>query len=635
MRLFLPRLWMALAAIVLAGCTASGDPSAQGLVQSREWRLDTTGQETLQDAQRATDWQPMAQWKSWGFGTETLWVRANLRAAPPGVSAPWLVRVRPPFLDYVTLYDPSTGRMLRTGDALPPEGEGLTSINFALQIPALDHERSVYMQLRTTSSRVVNIDVLPVGEAQRLNRLQEWTIALATVSSAIFAIWACVQWWATREKVIGAFALKQTVATFWALLTLGFARVVIGPGLPEGVLSEMNGTAITALIGVTLWFFKIFLAAYQPSRLLLKIIGVLVGLVLTSPVLQIFGNTRWMLVLVNLAIPIAFVLILLALLTAIPRRSDPPIPLPVFLGYMVVYSALNSLPILINLGFIEAHPFTLYGNLAHMVMDGLVMFILLQVRARALRLRQQRVEMELQRSQQAMETEKRHRDEQSQLFAMLAHEIKTPLAALRMHMELDQVKPEVMERAIADMNAVIERCVHTSQLADQGLRPSAQALDPVALSLSCIALCRDPGRIAWTGPEAATPLYNDAQMLSIVLGNLLDNALKYGAAERAVEVELTRAARDGREGWQWQVRNAAGAAGLPDTGLLFTKYYRAPHARRLSGSGLGLFLVKGLAELMQGALQYQAQDGQAVFTVWLPDTLADGWPPTHTTECTP
>jgi signal transduction histidine kinase len=55
---------------------------------------------------------------------------------------------------------------------------------------------------------------------------------------------------------------------------------------------------------------------------------------------------------------------------------------------------------------------------------------------------------------------------------------------------------------------------------------------------------------------------------------------------------------------------------------LFEKYYRSPHARRLSGSGLGLFLVKGLLDLMQGTIHYEAQDDHAVFSIWVPEKPA-------------
>ena len=108
-------------------------------------------------------------------------------------------------------------------------------------------------------------------------------------------------------------------------------------------------------------------------------------------------------------------------------------------------------------------------------------------------------------------------------------------------------------------------------------------------------------------------------MLSIVLGNLLDNACKYGAPESRIQVHLQSAMHNGRMGWLWLVDNQAGPSGLPDAGHLFEKYYRSPSARRLSGSGLGLFLVKSLLDLMKGTIAYETRVDRAIFSVWVPE----------------
>jgi signal transduction histidine kinase len=315
---------------------------------------------------------------------------------------------------------------------------------------------------------------------------------------------------------------------------------------------------------------------------------------------------------------VGFVLLNLALATALFKRVQQPIPLVFFLGYVLVYSFLNALPALIHLGWLKPHPMVLYGGFAHAVMDGIVMFVILQIRARRMRTEQNQTTLELRLSQQQAVTEKRHREEQSQLFAMLAHEMKTPLATLRMWMEVGQLTPKAMERAIADMNQVIERCVHTGQLVDQGLQPNWQSVDPMDITQTCILSCRNPDRVDWQGLDHPDQLQTDAQMLSIVLGNFLDNACKYGAPNSRIGLNLQLSELNGQAGWLWRVRSQAGQVGLPDPKHLFEKYYRSPQARRLSGSGLGLFLVKGLVHLMQGSIHYEANDGQAVFSLWLP-----------------
>jgi signal transduction histidine kinase len=110
-------------------------------------------------------------------------------------------------------------------------------------------------------------------------------------------------------------------------------------------------------------------------------------------------------------------------------------------------------------------------------------------------------------------------------------------------------------------------------------------------------------------------------MLAIVLGNLLDNACKYSAANSRIRVMLEPQTVEGRRGWLWSIRNEPGVAGLPDPAQLFMKYYRGAQARRLSGSGLGLFLVKSMLDLMQGHIAYAEVSGEVKFSIWLPEQL--------------
>ncbi len=65
---------------------------------------------------------------------------------------------------------------------------------------------------------------------------------------------------------------------------------------------------------------------------------------------------------------------------------------------------------------------------------------------------------------------------------------------------------------------------------------------------------------------------------------------------------------DGRPGIVVRIENPIGMAGLPDARRVFDKYYRASGAHHLSGSGLGLYIVKALAEKLGGTIHYLPQD---------------------------
>lgn len=623
LRFSLAHIWrLAVAALLLLllGCAAPEHAKglAQPWVQSQGWRIDSSGASGLSDAQAANDWQSFEGWRSFGYSHEPVWVRLRLRAAEGDTSKPLVVRVRPAFLDHLTLYDPAAGLELHAGDALPPSDDDLGSIDFNFQIPALGQAREVYLRLETTSSRSVQVEVLPHQIAQRRIKVQEWALGFMLAISIMVSVWAAVQWWQTREPLMGGFAMKQVVSTLWAFFFLGFARVAIGPWLAPGTLTAIASALIPLAVAAATAFTAMLLQAYQPNRFLLRTCFALAGCMTLMPLMQWAGLTRTSLMICSSMVPVAAVLLLTTLLSALRSPARPAIPLAYMLCYLGIYGFLSALPPMVYLGWITESPIVMMGTMSQVMFDGIMMFVILQFRSRALKLTQQEGELRLARSQEQAAAEKRQRQEQTQLFSMLAHEMKTPLATLHMSLGAAQLNRQTMERAIADMREVIERCVHSDQLADHRLQPVWQHVDAIGMTHACIKGCRSPQRIDFECRGVPAGLRTDEQMLSIVLNNVLDNACKYSESHSRVKVLLESCTTGPRAGWLWRVVNPVGPFGLPDEQKLFQKYYRSTQARRQSGSGLGLFLVRGLLELLQGNIEYESDRTLIHFSIWLP-----------------
>jgi signal transduction histidine kinase len=106
--------------------------------------------------------------------------------------------------------------------------------------------------------------------------------------------------------------------------------------------------------------------------------------------------------------------------------------------------------------------------------------------------------------------------------------------------------------------------------------------------------------------------------MGIIVGNLMDNALKYRASDSVIAVSASVQIRGALAGLHLSVSNVAGDAGIPDAEHVFKKYWRGPGATRSAGSGLGLYLSSMIANRLGGELRYQPENSTVMFELWLP-----------------
>jgi len=214
------------------------------------------------------------------------------------------------------------------------------------------------------------------------------------------------------------------------------------------------------------------------------------------------------------------------------------------------------------------------------------------------------------------------------LTADIAHELRTPLAVQRAHLEAlqDGIYDLTAENlaAIQEQNQVLTRLVEdlrTLALADAGELALERTPTDLAALLERVVARFSPQagegniNLDLVLEESSLTLSLDPQRIEQILNNLLSNAIRYTSESGTIHIRLFR------EGDNVFITVRDTGPGIPKEALphLFDRFYKVDKSRRQhSGTGLGLSIARKLAQAHGGDLTASNHaDGGAVFTLRL------------------
>jgi signal transduction histidine kinase/CheY-like chemotaxis protein len=221
------------------------------------------------------------------------------------------------------------------------------------------------------------------------------------------------------------------------------------------------------------------------------------------------------------------------------------------------------------------------------------------------------------RAEMALKEADRHKDE---FLAVLAHELRNPLAPIRNAVEIMR-RSALTDPQLAWSRDVIERQVkHLTRLVDDLLDVSRITRGNINLSREPVAVTTIVARAIETiqpliadqrheltvdVPEESLEVEGDLTRLTQVLGNLLNNAAKYTDPGGSIAVSAQRVATD------VEIRVRDNGIGIPPELLprlfqLFTQVDGAAH-RAQGGLGIGLALVRQLIQMHGGSVTAYSQ----------------------------
>lgn len=210
---------------------------------------------------------------------------------------------------------------------------------------------------------------------------------------------------------------------------------------------------------------------------------------------------------------------------------------------------------------------------------------------------------------------------QRRFLADAAHELRTPVTALRLQLQWLQSATDAASRteAMAELDAGISR---SQRLIEQLLQvarhePEAEQVKTEAVDLSALvrsvvgtmSIKADQfGIDLGAGGDSHVMVDGDASQLTVLLNNLVENALRYTPEGGVIDVEATHS--PGRA----TLRVVDDGPGIPEAEhqRVFERFYRTDDAAKLArdpgGSGLGLAIVKAIAERHRALISLHLRD---------------------------
>jgi two-component system sensor histidine kinase KdpD len=218
----------------------------------------------------------------------------------------------------------------------------------------------------------------------------------------------------------------------------------------------------------------------------------------------------------------------------------------------------------------------------------------------------------------------------SAVLDALAHEFKTPLstilAAAGGLREAGPLEPaqlemaETVESEATRLGSLTSRLLRMARLEKEDIKPRLELIDVSSL-VNRIARQygeRSPDRRIVTDLDESAEVLADVELLSLALGQLVENACKYSEPGSTVRIRIQRK----RDFVAVHVSNDGSSIPANEHHLVFERFYRGVDARRsTSGSGLGLYVARKIALAHEGELELDTggpTDSSVTFSMKLP-----------------
>lgn len=230
----------------------------------------------------------------------------------------------------------------------------------------------------------------------------------------------------------------------------------------------------------------------------------------------------------------------------------------------------------------------------------------------------------------SLQQEKNSRENKANLLSLMAHEIRSPIAVIgntaQMLNALAQTKqPDWQPRIEKIMGAVLQLAVLINKFLDEDridMKDNELSLQMRDLNIFCEeladTLASNHGRsIRYTPWEGDAMLLGDWHLISIAIGNLIDNAIKYSPPDSSIGLRIVQE----KENMLCVEVTDQGQGIAPELQqrIFNEKFIRGEHGSKIRGTGLGLYLINWIATSHGGYAEVSSTPGNgSTFRFCLP-----------------
>lgn len=555
---------------------------------------------------------------SGGYRSGTFWFKLKIAAS----SQPLILKIRPVFTEEIELFDTAAPDVQPlVGNKYPWNASSIEAVSYNFSLVPSTTDRNIYLRIKSVRSYLVNAEVMSLAEFQKKDRQELLIYTGYSTFTFLIALWLLVSWLMHRELVLGTFTIQQIFAFLHTLLHGGLIKIIFDDYFDPLKLNSFFSTLVVSYPFFGILANRFLLQEYGLKKSFKIIFDLL--LLLSAGVIALHFSTNIPLTF-NLNSLLVFIVITYFLVAALfgidlnhSKSYAVALPINILRVFYIFNFGLWTLAIFPLQGLLPAGELALHSLHIYSMISGLVFFFLLQYRAKA------RLKLESNRAivlKSEADHERRQREEQSMLMAMLSHEIKTPLSVLKLVVD-EKVAGSDLEghanRAVNNIDFIIERCLQLGRIDSQATKINKIEFRLDHFLRNLITAHKAESRTFIQCHENLFA-HTDADILRIVSSNLLENAIKYSPPGSMINIEACLQEKNQIPGIQIQFINDTGSMGSPDPESVFKKYYRNASATKISGSGLGLYLVYELMNILGGSISYQPQQPQVIFKIWIP-----------------